>query len=196
MHQGSWHRYFGRRLSEVTIGIIGLGRIGFGVLKHLQGFGSPKILVNDIEETNLANDFNVEWASKEQIYRESDVISLHLPLTKLTHNLIQKEQMALMKDNVILINTSRGGIINENDLYNALKSGHLGSVAVDVFEQEPYNGPLAEIDRCLLTAHMGSMSIDCRTDMEIEATKEAVRFIKNEPLQGEVPIEEYNAQEI
>mgnify|MGYP003969327821 FL=1 len=198
MHQGLWHRYFGKRLSEVTIGIIGLGRIGVGVLRHLKGFGNPRILVNDIEEekVHLEEGFNIEWASKDQIYKDADIISLHLPLTKLTYNLIQKKQMDLMKDDAILINTSRGGIINENDLYNTLKSGHLGGVAIDVFEQEPYDGPLVEIDRCLLTAHMGSMSIDCRTSMEIEATKEAIRFVKGEPLQGEVPIEEYNIQDI
>ena len=198
MHQGVWHRYFGKRLSEITIGIIGLGRIGVGVLRHLKGFGSPRILVNDIEKEkiNFKKGFNIEWATKDQIYKNADIVSLHLPLTRLTYNLVQKKQMDSMKDDAILINTSRGGIINESDLYDTLKSGHLGGVAIDVFEQEPYNGPLAKIDRCLLTAHMGSMSIDCRSSMEIEATKEAIRFIKGQPLQGEVPVEEYNIQDV
>ena len=75
-----------------------------------------------------------------------------------------------------------------------MKSGYLSGAAIDVFEEEPYNGKLIEIERCILTAHMGSMSIDCRTRMEIEATEEAVRFIQNEPLMSEVPEDEYNIQ--
>ena len=101
-----------------------------------------------------------------------------------------------MKPGAFLINTSRGGIVNELDLYESLKSGHLGGAAIDVFEEEPYGGRLIELDECLLTAHMGSMSIDCRSRMEIEATEEAVRFIRNEPLQSVVPIEEYDNQNL
>ena len=99
-----------------------------------------------------------------------------------------------MKKNAIIINTSRGGIINEKDLYNVMQSGHLSGAAIDVFEREPYDGPLKDIVRCFLTAHMGSMSIDCRTRMEIEATEEVVRFLTGAPLEGEVPKEEYDVQ--
>jgi len=194
MHKGSWYRYFGRRLSNVTIGIIGVGRIGKGVIKHLQSFGPPRILANDLFIKKGDIDSSVEWVEKEEIYSEADIISLHLPLTKNTKNLINKDHLMMMKKDAIVINTSRGGIINENDLYNILKSGHLSGAAVDVFEQEPYNGPLKEIDRCLLTSHMGSMSIDCRTKMEIEATEEALRYILSKPLEGEVPDEEYDVQ--
>jgi D-3-phosphoglycerate dehydrogenase len=76
-----------------------------------------------------------------------------------------------------------------------MKNNHLSGAAIDVFEQEPYNGKLTKIERCHLTAHMGSMSVDCRTRMEIEATQEAVRFIKGQPLEGIVPEEEYEAQQ-
>jgi D-3-phosphoglycerate dehydrogenase len=108
--------------------------------------------------------------------------------------MITSKQLKMMKSDAILINTCRGGVVNEIDLYNIMKKGHLSGAAIDVFEQEPYDGPLTEIDRCMLTAHMGSMSIDCRTRMEVEATEEVVRFIKNQPLKGEVPLEEYNTQ--
>ena len=94
----------------------------------------------------------------------------------------------------VLINTSRGGIINELDLYNAMSSGLLGSAAIDVFDNEPYNGKLIEIERCLLTAHMGSMSLDCRARMELEATEETIRFMNNKPLKGKVPAQEYELQ--
>ena len=99
-----------------------------------------------------------------------------------------------MKPDAIIINTSRGGIVNEHDLVEVLQSGHLSGAAIDVFEQEPYDGQLRKIERCLLTAHMGSMSVDCRTRMEIEATEEIVRFFSDLELEGEVPQDEYDVQ--
>ena len=114
-----------------------------------------------------------------------------MPLNSETRDMIKKEELLKMKSDALLINTSRGGIINENDLFEIMQSGHLGGAAIDVFQQEPYNGPLQKIDRCILTAHMGSMSVDCRTKMEIEATEEVVRFFKNEPLKGQVPQSEF-----
>ena len=195
MHNGKWHRFFGRRLSEVTIGIIGVGRIGGGILKHLQGFGSPKILINDtIKNYDLNQTSNVRWVDKDTIYQQADIVTIHTPLTVQTKDMIKKEQLLSMKKDAIIINTARGGIINEQDLYDVMKTGHLSGAAIDVFDVEPYNGKLREIQRCILTAHMGSMSIDCRTRMEIEATEEAVRFLNNQSLEGVVPEEEYAVQ--
>jgi len=195
MHDGKWHRFFGKRLSEVTIGIIGMGRIGTGVLRHLQGFGLPKILVNDVVyNDNLSDEFNVELVDKETIYQQADIISIHTPLTAQTKNMVKKTQLLSMKKEAIIINTARGGIINEQDLYEVMQFGHLSGAAVDVFDFEPYYGRLREIQRCILTAHMGSMSIDCRTRMEIEATEEIARFLTGEELQGLVPEEEYVVQ--
>ena len=195
MHIGKWHRFFGRRLSKVVIGIIGIGRIGTGVLQHLQGFGSLKILVNDINsDSNLNKKFNIEWVDKETIYQQADIITIHTPLTAQTKNMIKKEQLLSMKKDAIIINTARGGIINEDDLYEIMQAGHLSGAAIDVFDFEPYAGKLREIERCILTAHMGSMSVDCRTRMEIEATEETVRFLSNQVLEGMVPEEEYAVQ--
>jgi D-3-phosphoglycerate dehydrogenase len=195
MHRGEWHRHFGRRIPEVTIGIIGTGRIGARVLRRLQAFGSPRILVNDIRpDKNIAPELKLEWVGKEEIYRQADLISLHLPLTKQTKNMISHDELIMMKSDAMIINTSRGGIINEADLEAVLNSGHLSGAAIDVFDQEPYLGGLAKIDRCLLTSHMGSMSIDCRTRMEIEATEEVIRFLRNQSLNGEVAQEEYELQ--
>jgi len=195
MHEGKWHRFFGRRLAEVTIGIIGVGRIGTRVLNRTKAFGTPRILVNDtMPNLELNRDFKLEWVSKECIYKEADIISVHVPLTHLTKNMITKEQLLSMKEDAMVINVARGGIINEEDLYDVMQSGHLSGAAIDVFDFEPYEGPLREIQRCLLTAHMGSMSVDCRTRMEIEATEEAVRFLLNKPLTGVVPEDEYEVQ--
>jgi D-3-phosphoglycerate dehydrogenase / 2-oxoglutarate reductase len=195
MHEGKWQRIFGRRLAEVTVGIIGVGRIGTRVLRRTKAFGTPRILVNDtMPDYELNREFKLDWVTKEQIYKEADIISLHLPLTHLTKNMIRREQLLSMKPDAIIINTARGGIVNESDLYDVMKAGHLSGAAIDVFEHEPYAGPLGEIERCLLTAHMGSMSVDCRTRMEIEATEEAVRFLTGKPLTSEVPQAEYDVQ--
>ncbi len=195
MRGGHWYRHFGRRLGEVTVGVIGLGRIGAGVLQRLGGFGSPRVLVNDIRHNRaLEMAFQFEWTDKDTIYREADIVTLHVPLTGQTRNMIRREQLEMMKPDALLINTARGGIVNEADLHAVMQAGHLGGAAVDVFEQEPYDGPLREIERCLLTAHMGSMSVDCRTRMEIEATQEAVRFLAGQALESEVPEEEYASQ--
>ncbi len=181
----------------MTIGIIGVGRIGRRVLTRLSGFGTPRVLVNDIHpDTKLVPELKLEWVGKDDIFRHADVISLHVPLTAHTKDMIRAEHLKLMKPDALLINTSRGGIINEQDLADVLNAGHLAGAAIDVYEHEPYAGPLANIERCLLTAHMGSMSIDCRTRMEIEATEEAVRFLTNQPLRGIVPPDEYEVQRL
>ncbi len=197
LHIGNWHRHFGRRLAEVTVGLIGMGRIGTGVLARLQGFGCVRVLANDLRPNrSLDTAFSMEWTDKETIYREADIISLHLPLTEMTCGLLGTRELEMMKSDALLINTARGGIINEKHLYAVLQAGHLGGAAIDVFEQEPYNGPLRDIDRCLLTAHMGSMSVDCRARMEIEATADTVRFLTGQPLESEVPSEEFENQAI
>ena len=151
MHQGQWNRFFGKRLEEVAVGIIGVGRIGTGVIKRLKGFGTKRILVNDIGTNRKLDSKNeLEWTSKENIYKEADIISLHIPLTQLTKNMIRKEHLLTMKPDVIIINTSRGGIINEHDLYEVMLSGHLSAAAIDVFEKEPYDGPLKGIELSLI----------------------------------------------
>ena len=125
---------------------------------------------------------------------EADIISLHIPLTHLTKNMIRKEHLLAMKSDTNIINTSCGGIINEQDLYNVMQSGYLSGAAIDVFEKEPYQGPLKKIEHCLLTSHMGSMSVDCRSRMEIEATEEVIRFLSGKSLESEVPKEKYDLQ--
>ena len=191
MRGGVWHRIAGRRLSELTVGVIGVGRVGKRLIRHLQGF-APKILANDLlPDFEFGIAHQVRWVEKDTVYKEADIISLHLPLTPLTQNLITRRELDLMKPDALLINTSRGGMVDERDLAYALKQGRLAGAALDVFGQEPYSGELVTIDNCLLTCHMGSMARDCRAQMEREATEEAVRFFKGEPLCLLVPEDEY-----
>ncbi len=196
LHRGEWHRYFGRRIADLSIGVVGAGRIGGRVLQQLSALGVGRLLVNDIDSYAKGFDANTELerVGKEVIYRESDIVSIHVPLTAKTKNMVRREQLQQMKPDAMIINTARGGIINEDDLADVLYSGHLSGAAVDVFCEEPYSGALASIERCLLTAHMGSMSIDCRTRMEIEATEEAIRYLTGKPLEGLVPETEYQIQ--
>ena len=181
LRNGVWHRFHGRRLSELTVGIIGVGRIGKRVINHLSGFGC-QILANDLCPVFSGLKKRIKWVEKEYMYRHADIISLHVPLTRQTRNMISKNEFQMMKPGTILINTARGTIVHEEDLYDVLKNKYIAGAAVDVFSKEPYSGPLIGLENCLLTCHMGSMTYDCRAKMELEATEEAVRFLKGEPL--------------
>ena len=123
---------------------------------------------------------------KEELLEESDVVSVNIPLKKDTRNFITRKELSLMKQHAILINTARGGIVNEDDLYDAVKNKIIAGAAVDVFEQEPYEGKLKGLDDILLTCHMGASTIDSRTDMEVQALEEVIRYKNNQPLKNEV----------
>ena len=117
-------------------------------------------------------------------------------MTPLTRNLITRRELDLMKPDAVFINTSRGRMVNEHDLAQALKQGRLAGAALDVFGQEPYSGELVTVENCLLTCHMGSMARDCRAQMELEATEEAVRYFRGEPLRLLVPEDEYRVRSL
>lgn len=191
LRAGQWVRHSGNRISHSVIGVIGVGRIGRMVIAHLQGgFPGVRILANDLSpDPSLAG---VEWVDKETIYREADIVTLHVPLTGETMNMVTTRELGWMRKGSVLVNTARGGIVNEADLATALQSGQsLRAAAIDVFEEEPYKGALAELPNTLLTCHMGSMTVDCRARMEIEATQEAIRFLDGQPFRTPVPEAEY-----
>ena len=123
-------------LNGMTFGIIGLGKIGYHAALIAKGFGMNVISFNRHLKTGAEYDF-IEQVSLDEVLSRSDVISLHTPLTDATKNIINKESIAKMKDGVILINTSRGGLINEDDLVNALNSGKIYAAGLDVISEEP-----------------------------------------------------------
>jgi len=197
LRQGVWQRKMGRRLNNLTVGIIGVGRIGKRVIQHLKGWGAAKVLAHDIdmdETFSILNNF--EWVDLKTLLLNSDIISLHVPLTPDTYNLIDAKVLPLLKKNCVIINTSRGGIVNESDLIKHLKKHKDFTAVIDTYEIEPYSGELSSLDNCLLTCHMGSCTVDCRFNMELGATLEAVRYYKNEPLLIEVPEYEYELQRL
>ena len=201
IRNGVWQRLQGRRLGKSVIGLIGFGRIGNRVARLLVPYHPPKVLINDIKnKSSELKNINqaglcIETAPLSRIYNESHIISLHVPLYSMTQNLIAEKQLCQMRSDAFIINTARGGIVNEKDLYEALSREKLGGAALDVFEKEPYSGLLAGLENVMLTPHMGSCSHDCRAKMELEATEEVIRFFQGESLKNEVPEEEYMYQE-
>lgn len=181
-----WQRHMGTLLYGKTIGIFGMGRIGKSLI-HLLSTFNVKFLVHDIApDLAFGRLYNVSFVSKEKVLKESHIVSVNLPLKDDTKDYIAKEELDRMRDDAILINTARGGIVNEADLYSALKDLTIAAAAVDVFEEEPYAGNLRELENCLLTCHMGASTIDSRTDMEVQALEEAVRYKNDQPLKNEV----------
>ncbi len=183
---GIWYRYMGMLLYGKTIGIVGMGRIGKGLVHLLSAF-NMKMIVHDIKpDVAFGRLNNVSFVTKKQLLQESDIVSINVPLKKDTHDLITIADLKQMKSTSMLINTARGGIVNEEDLCVALRNNIIAGAAVDVFEQEPYNGPLTTLENCILTCHMGASTVDSRTAMEVEAVEEVIRFHKGQQLKNEV----------
>ncbi|MCR4316802.1 MAG: phosphoglycerate dehydrogenase [Planctomycetes bacterium] len=179
---GHWNRRVGGLLKNQTVGIIGLGRIGTRVAKLLEPFGCA-IIANDVRPIEFAQKKNIPMVDKDELYRNADVVTLHVPLTEDTRNLVNVEVLRKMKQNAILINTARGPVVNEHDLFDALSAHRIQAAAIDVFEEEPYQGPLIALDNVLLTSHMGACTIESRREMEMRAAKEVVELLSgNGPL--------------
>jgi len=195
LHDGQWNRFMGRRIGGSTVGVIGVGRIGSRVIQILNSFGVQRLIAHDVKpQVESLHGITVEWVSQDEVFRESDIVSLHVPLTPDTRNMVSHAQLNLMRADAFLVNTSRGGVVDETALLHALRDNRLSGAAIDVFAHEPYEGPLTQEARCLLTCHMGSMSIDCRNRMELEATREAVRLLNGESTVCPVPEQEYLIQ--
>lgn len=178
LKDGNWHPELGYLLSNKTIGILGLGRIGKKLVEFLFPF-NVNILVYDTKPDNLfISKWNLKKVSFERLIKESDVISLHLPLSEKTKYLIDKKELSMMKKNAILINTSRGGIVNEEALYNSLKNDQIYGAAIDAFENEPDIGKLKNIDNIILTPHIGTFTVETRKDMEIESVNNLIGGLK------------------
>lgn len=187
MHKKNWNRFTGFELSGKTIGIIGLGRVGKKVVKLLEPFNC-KILANDINpDKEFIKICNITLVDKDTLYRESLIVSLHVPLTKETHLMINKRIFQRMRHDSYLINTSRGQIVDEQDLYMAIKNHQISGAAVDVYPVEPYSGPLCELDNIIFTCHMGSCTKESRTAMEIGAAEAVVDFFTGKKLKNRVP---------
>ena len=154
---GQWVRTLGTELKGKTLGILGLGAIGKVVASCGQGFGMKIIAHDQFNDVAYCEGSGIKIKNFEEVIEESDVISLHLPLTPETKHIIGIEAFSKMKDGVILVNTSRGGIIDEDAAYKALKIGKLGGLGLDAYEIEPPGkSKLFEFDQVIATPHTGA----------------------------------------
>jgi D-3-phosphoglycerate dehydrogenase len=180
---GAWNRHLGRLLSETTIGVVGVGRIGRRVIELLRPF-QPTIVACDIDPRARQQAWPcVSWHDLDDVLRMSDLVTLHVPLNETTRGLINRRRLQMMRTGSYLINTSRGAIVDEAALVDALRQRHLEGAALDAFAEEPYKGPLCSLDNALLTAHIGASARRTRFDMELAAAKDCVRV-----LSGEAPL--------
>ncbi len=155
--EGQWVRSTGIELYGKTLGILGLGAIGKSVAKRGQGFDMKVLAYDPFLNEAYAVEHDIQPASFDEVVEQSDVISLHLPLNEETRHIISREVMERMKPGTILINSARGGLIDEEAAYELLKSGHLGGLGLDAYEKEPPTAsPLFELDNVVCTPHTGS----------------------------------------
>lgn len=182
---GGWKPeiFLGQNLKGKTLGIVGLGSIGCLVAKMAHAFDLRVIYTKRNRDYEMEKKFKLEFMSMDNLLREADIVSLHVPLTKETFHLINDEKITLMKDDAYLINTSRGGIVDEAALVEALKKGKLAGAAIDTHEYEPEVNPeLCGMPNVILTPHIASSVKEVRDDM---ARMAALNII--EALNGREP---------
>jgi D-3-phosphoglycerate dehydrogenase len=179
VRQGKWQPQMGRLLGAQVVGVVGYGRIGRRVATLFNAFGC-RVLACDPAAMSVAPD--VELCGLDEMLPEADIVSLHLPIGPSTKRLMDAKRIAQMREGALLVNVSRGGLVDEAALHEALVKGRLGGAALDVFEHEPYTGPLAALDQVVLSAHMGSAAAETRAVMEQEAAANLVRSLADKGL--------------
>ncbi len=180
LKQNNWEKDGGRQLSCKTIGIIGCGNIGKEVVRLLRPFAC-RILAHDILNiSEYCMDQGVEETSFNDVITESDIVSLHLPLTEATLHMIDARELQNMKTSAFLVNTSRGGIVREKELKKALLDGDIAGAALDVFAQEPPEDPeLLACKNLMVTPHIGGNSSEAASAMAQSALDHLVEFFRN-----------------
>lgn len=162
-HHGSWNPgYLGCELSGSTVGILGFGAVGKTLAKMLSGFGCRILAYDTYQDHAAAEKLGVEFADLETIFRESDAISVHLALNAETRQIINKANIELMKPSAVIINTARGGLVNDEDLYEALAGKRIAGAGLDVFTAEPLpqDSKYHELDNVVLTSHLASSTFE------------------------------------
>ena len=188
LKDGVWDRkkYMGNQLNNKVLGVIGLGRIGMAVAQMARGF-NMKILGHDpFAAPADAEKLDVEVTDCiERIFKEADYISVHVPRNEQTQDMIGAEQIKMMKPTVRLINCARGGIINEDALYDALAEGAIAGAALDVYSTEPpENTRFVTLENCLVTPHLGASTEEAQIEVAVEAAKILVDAIKDGPVRN------------
>lgn len=178
MRSGKWTPTMGSLLATKTVGLIGVGRIGSAVANLAQAFGARVIGFDPV----VSSHNSVELLSLDEVLNQADIVSLHVPFNDQTHHIVNASAISRMKPGSIVVNVSRGGLIDESALHDALKSQHLSGAALDCFEDEPYSGPLLQLPGVHVTAHMGSYARETRDLMEVEASTNLVNGLRKRGL--------------
>jgi len=185
VHSGEWQKWridllVGQDVHHRTLGIFGMGRIGQAVARRAAGF-AMRVLYHDAVRApeTLERSMGLEFVSAERLLRESDFVSLHVPLSPQTRKLIGPEQLRLMKPTAILVNTSRGPVVDEAALVEALEQKIIAGAGLDVFENEPRVHPgLLKLENVVLAPHIASASVDTRRKMSMMAAENAVAALE------------------
>jgi len=175
VRRGDWKKPMGHLLQGKTVGLIGLGRIGRAFAVLVRPFAVSLIAFDVDPDLTAAQKLGVQFVGLEEILAQSDVVSLHLSGVA-ARPLLGEQEFLRMKPGAVVVNTARGGWLDEKALAQSLRNGHLGGAYLDVFEEEPYRGPLAELANVVLTPHLGSYAAECRLRMEAEAARHVVAF--------------------
>ena len=167
VRSGDWIRRAFPRVMGSTLGIVGLGRIGRAVATRARGLGMNVVAFDPFASKEFADQWQIELTGLDDLLGRSDYVTLHSPSTPETHHMINTQSLAKMKPDAVLINTARGSLVKEDDLVEALRSGHLRGVGLDVFEVEPLptSSPLLELDNVLLSGHTAGLDNESHDGM-------------------------------
>lgn len=187
LKSGAWDRkkFTGSELFEKTIGIVGVGKIGQAVAERLKAFGTRILGYDPVLSPEVAQRMGVELVELDQLFRESDYITVHTPLNAATRGLLNAETLATCKKGVGLVNCARGGIIDEKDLLDALESGHVGGAALDVYSTEPppeHLRALIEHPRVVATPHIAASTGEAQEKVARQVTEQVIHALRDEPV--------------
>lgn len=198
LKQGEWKRsaFIGTELKGKVAGVVGLSKVGGRVVSRLQAFECDVIGCDPFVSEKRAKDLGIRLVSFDELIKTADIITLHIPMTEETRNLIDEKQFEQMKDGVIVINTARGGIINEDALFNALESGKVSGAAVDVWTEEPPKTDrvkrLIAHERVLSMPHLGASTNEAQINVSVDVAREIVRYLDEQPLENAVNIPRFD----
>jgi len=184
VRQGEWPRSQGIEVFNKTIGIIGMGAIGKAVARRAKGFSMNIMAYDPYIDEDYAKKNDITVCKLDELLSKSDFISLHLPHTQSTHHIIDRRAIELLKRGAIIVNTARGGLIDEEAAYMALKEGKLGGLALDAFEIEPpEKSPLFELDNVVVTPHTGAHTAEAVNNMAVMAVKNLMDILEGKDCQ-------------
>ena len=160
------------------VGVLGLGRIGRMVAEMFRSLGNPVAGYDLYPNKDWAEKNNVEILNLKQLLNQCDIITIHVPGNMDGSAILNQEELSNFKDGAFIVNVSRGGVVNEDALYESLTNGKLSAAALDVFSNEPYNGKLCDLDNVILTPHIGSYAKEGKLKMEVDAVMNLVNALK------------------